>query len=556
LSDAAWLHNGLIRLGMAAAYRRDWVPLLQMCRQPDAAQWHALQRILHANRDSGFGQEHGFASIDNVAEFRRRVPSQTYETLRPYIDAQMTSGSPALTSEPPVMYARTSGTTGQPKLLPVTASMLDRFRRHQRMLAAMQVRVAPRAYAGKALNVVGAAIEGHTASGAPYGSMSGFVRSTTPWTLRRREAVPDEVHSIDDYDTRYLLILRLALAERHVSCMGSANPGTFLRLQTVLDVHAESLIRSVANGDLPPTAPLPDAVQAALAAHVRKDPCRARELDALAARGTLQIAQIWPQLQLVTTWTGGQCRMAMAQLHAMLPAATQVLELGYIASELRATLPIAAETTHALPLIADHFLEFVERDAWEAGQTEFLGIEQLADEREYYVFVTTDALYRYAMDDIVRVRGFIERTPLIEFVQKGRGCTSMVGEKLYESQVVAAMQEVVAQFGGQCAFYQLVADEQALRYLLYVEWRPSLPIACEVIAETLERRLSQYNVEYAAKRDSGRLHALEARSLCQGTGERYMRHHVQAGQRENQFKQAVLQYARDVRFPLEEYVER
>lgn len=549
------IENAILTAQLALGFARWWRPLLKACARPHAQQWVILQRILRTNSASHFGSEHGFASLRSVAEFQRRVPWQSYESLRAYIDEQMQTGRPALTVERPVMYARTSGTTGAPKLLPVTPAVLNRYRRQQRMLAAMQVRVAPRAYAGKSLNIVGAAVEGRTASGLPYGSMSGFVRNTTPSRLQRRDVVPNAVFDIEDYDRRYQLILILALAERQITCLGSANPSTFLRLQSMLDSQAETVIRSIASGELPPEMDLPLAVRSVVMARLRKDPARAQELTSLAQRGALQLAHVWPDLQLLTTWTGGQCRVAMERLRPLLPAAMKVLDLGYIASELRGTLPIAADKTSALPLIGDHFFEFVERESWEAGRVEFVTVEQLSDGREYYLFVTTDTLYRYAMDDIVRVQGFVARTPLLEFVQKGRGCTSLVGEKLYESQVIPAMQGVLKQFGLDCAFYQLVADEQAVCYRLYLEVWESTQSMLDAIAMALDQRLAQLNVEYAAKRDSGRLHRLQVRRLRRGTGEAYVRHCVQAGQRENQFKQAVLQYARDLRFPFVDHVE-
>jgi hypothetical protein len=57
------------------------------------------------------------------------------------------------------------------------------------------------------------------------------------------------------------------------------------------------------------------------------------------------------------------------------------------------------------------------------------------------VFVTNaSVLYRYKMNDIVEVAGLYGRTPLIRFVQKGKGVVSFTGEKLYEVQVIAAVE--------------------------------------------------------------------------------------------------------------------
>ena len=53
---------------------------------------------------------------------------------------------------------------------------------------------------------------------------------------------------------------------------------------------------------------------------------------------------------------------------------------------------------------------------------------------DYYVIVTTAAgLYRYFINDLVQVTGFLHATPLFRFMQKGKGVTNITGEKLYES---------------------------------------------------------------------------------------------------------------------------
>ena len=48
------------------------------------------------------------------------------------------------------------------------------------------------------------------------------------------------------------------------------------------------------------------------------------------------------------------------------------------------------------------------------------------------------------MNDLLDVTGFFHQTPLLRFVQKGRGVTSLTGEKLYEAQAIEAIQDAAA----------------------------------------------------------------------------------------------------------------
>jgi acyl-coenzyme A synthetase/AMP-(fatty) acid ligase len=102
-----------------------WRPVKRRAFAPDAAQREVLATLLSANRTTRFGVEHGFSDIRDPAQFRERVPVQDYEQLRPYIDEQRRTGSPALTKEAPLFYAQTSGSTGAPKYIPITPTMLS-----------------------------------------------------------------------------------------------------------------------------------------------------------------------------------------------------------------------------------------------------------------------------------------------------------------------------------------------------------------------------------------------------------------------------------------------
>src|SRR2546430_1304704 len=101
-----------LRASMLAYEARYWRHIDRRAAAPDRAQRDVLTRLLSANRDTRFGIEHGFADIRHPAQFQERVSVHDYEQLRPYIDEQRRTGSPALTREAPLFYAQTSGSTG------------------------------------------------------------------------------------------------------------------------------------------------------------------------------------------------------------------------------------------------------------------------------------------------------------------------------------------------------------------------------------------------------------------------------------------------------------
>ena len=549
--------NVLLKIRMNKIKRSDYQRLIQAAQDPSKAQVDTLLSIVHANRNTHFGRSHNFAAIDDCSSFMQNVPVHTYEDLRPQINAQGQHREPVLTAAMPVMYNQTSGTTGKPKYIPVLQQNLDALKRSQHIFSYMQYRARPEAFHGKLLGLVSPAIDGYLENGIPYGSASGHIYKTMPKIARAKYVLPIEVFEITDYDSKYYIIALLSLAEENITYFGTANPSTCHRLLEVINQQLVTLLQELATGTCNCFDALPTAQAAALRQHLRPNPTRADQLRQLAqTTGTLAFSDVWPYLQVLTTWTGGSCGISLAGILPYFPANIQVIELGYLASELRGTITIDANANTGIPTLDENFFEFVEKTAWENGTPEFIGIEALQQGAEYYLFVTTSAgLYRYDMNDIVEVTGRFANTPTIRFLQKGKGVTNLTGEKLYESQIIDAVHRAEIEFQLKPMFYQVLANQQDMHYECYIELATSTRIEPEQIAAYLDRRLQELNMEYEAKRSSGRLHSLILYTLKNGTYEHYKKHCLAEGQREGQFKTLPLQYRHDFRFDLAPYIE-
>ncbi|WP_419837539.1 GH3 auxin-responsive promoter family protein [Candidatus Poriferisodalis sp.] len=552
----------LLRAGLAAASGRVHRRIVEASADPAATQHDVLQRILTDNADTIFGTDHRFGSISGFEDFRRAVPVQTYEDLREAIERQEATGDPCLTAAPPVYYNQTSGTVAAPKNIPLTKAGLARIQRLQR-LAAYALSRRTSALGGKVFVVSGAAHEGTMPAGTPFGSASGLLYASQGRLLRRRYVLPASVSDIADYDARYLAMAVLGAADGSVTTMATANPSTFIRLMDVLNTHAESVLAAVADGRLPADCSVgAGSDQLGLRANPERASALARRLE---AAGEIAYADIWSDLRAAVTWTGGSCGLAVERLKPMLTTDCPVFELGYLASEVSGTVNIDPIEGSCVATLQDNFFEFAERDAWEAAADDAdrglqtCTLADLESGRDYYVIVTTsDGLYRYDMNDIVRVTGFVDRTPVLSFIQKGKGVTSITGEKLYEFQVMSAVTAAVAEVGTVAPFFIMLADEAEAVYRLYVELaRPPAgeqraALAGE-LSSNIERALQQSNVEYGAKRASGRLEPLRVQFLAARTGDEFRRQRVADGQRDVQFKYLRLQYSAECSFRFDDF---
>jgi sterol desaturase/sphingolipid hydroxylase (fatty acid hydroxylase superfamily) len=524
-------------------------------RDPMRAQEAVLARIVRRNRGSEFGRRHGFDEVRGYDDYARRVPVVEFEGLRPWIERDIAEPVASLTADMPERYVRTSGSTGKPKDVPLVASHIEALRRINQEGVAFQYRACPAAFAGSIFVLVSPADEGRLANGRAFGAASGVVAANTPALVRSRFVVPPAVLTVGESHVKYLLALRLALARRDVTYLGSANPATILALAKLYREHHAALIGDVGDGTFFLEHRVDPAVMHSLRDRLRADPERARELAALHERGPVRLADLWPTLKLVVTWTGGSAGLAIDAMRREIPVAARVMELGYLSSEFRATVTLGRRAGSGLPTLDTHFFEFAECAAWDAGAREVLTLSQLRKGRDYYVIVTTPSgLYRYFMNDIVRVTGFLRATPLLRFVQKGKGVTSITGEKLYEAQVLQALRDAMEARGGAAHFAMMLADEEASAYTLYVEPCDAARSQTADLAAAIDARLGELNVEYRAKRESSRLAPLAVRWLGAGAGEAYKRHCVAAGQREGQFKIVALDYRRHFSYDLDAHV--
>ena len=463
-------------------YRR----FMEGTKNPKAAQDALLEQILTANAETHFAQRHQLSRVRDIEDFRKAVPVQSYEDLGPLIERQELTREPCLTAEQPVYYHSTSGTLGVPKNIPVTQSGLKAFRRHQQISSYVQL-TGTEIFRGRVFAIMGQEIEGRMAGGTPYGSASGLLYANQSRFVRSRYVLPMALSDIDDYEQRYLAMAIYGLADRSVSCVATANPSTLMRLLSVINNNFDAITASLASGRLP--GGLSDLAQDLRP--LRPDPGRASQLDQASKRkATLSYADIWPQLRGVVTWTSGSCAVPLRQLKGLLPDRARIIELGYLASEVRGTVNVDTRRSLCLPTLQDNLFEFVERAEWEAGCETFLSLHELDDGGEYYVFITTpDGLYRYDMNDIVRVTGKVNATPALAFVQKGKGVTNITGEKLSESQVLAAVLAVMQDQGLQAKFFVMLADQEGANYKLYLEYQEPSDPAEAVLSAALDRRL-------------------------------------------------------------------
>jgi hypothetical protein len=495
----------------AARQRRAF---LRAHRRTRRVQDRLLRRLIAAAADSDFGRDHDFRRIRSYADFAAAVPVRDHEQLRPYLRRVFDGDVRALFDrrERVLMFSMTSGTTGRPKTIPVTRRFLAAIRRGWNIFGYSALRDHRAAWLRPILQVSSSMHERRSGSGAPCGAISGLLAATQKRIVRRMYAVPPQVAEVHDPSAKYYTILRCA-AERDVALITTANPSSTIRLMETGREHVDRLLGDLAEGTLRPPGELPAAVASAL----RFGPNRplARRLEQAVRRdGALYPRHLW-RVALLCNWTGGTVglyRPVLRELFGPVP----VRDIGLLASEGRFSIPLADETPAGVAEITANVLEFIPADQRGSARPDVLRADEVEVGREYFLVVTNWAgLWRYDIDDRVRVTARLGRSPVFEFLSRGSHTASITGEKLTEHQVIAAMRGACGEVSAAvCRFVVQGRFSRPPYYELRLEGAPAARGAA--LAEAFDRHLKRLNVEYRAKRDSGRLAAVRPAPLPPG----------------------------------------
>jgi len=527
----------------------------RQCATPINTQQKLLIQLLGQNRDTEYGKIHRFAGISNIKDFQKQVPIVGYEELQPYIEKEMSGVKNQLTLRKPIFYAVTSGTTGASKYIPVTPESRTVKSKLVRVWLSAMFRDHPGIFAGKILQVASPEVEGRTAADVPFGSESGHAYRNMPATMKKMYSVPYETYEIKDYDAKYYTLLRLAAGDS-ISAIASVNPSSVLLLAKRLADYTEHILRDIRDGTLRTDLDVHPSIRNKLERGLRPDPDRAGRLEQAAREngGKLLPKGAWPDMEIIACWKGGTVGQYLEQFDEYFPNGIATRDLGYLSSENRGSVPLTDEGDSGVLAIATNFYEFFPEDA--SGTPEgpdLLTAAELEVGRHYFIYVTTlGGLYRYDMNDIIEVTGYYQDTPLIRFVQKGKGVVSFTGEKLYETQVLAAVGKAFTGVPQRPEFIAAVGEMHGdrPRYVFLVEF-DAPPDESEGIglAARLEQALCESNIEYAAKRDSKRIGPPVLRIVRSGEFDSYRQRMVEQGRTDGQFK--VLRLTSDISFARE-----
>ncbi|MFG2322157.1 GH3 auxin-responsive promoter family protein [Streptomyces sp. NPDC048568] len=404
-----------------------------------AAQDGALRHLLDANADTEFGRRHGFARCRGVDDFRAAVPIADYEALGPWMEAAAAGRPNVLSADPPVVFFKSSGSTGDSKRIPVTrefmrtcffppyyAAWANIVEHHpeavRRPDATLNLKHDP-------APAPAATRSGHPHLGASqvdFGRAFGERLSAEPGSRAPWSTLPSFVDPADHLQRCYVR-LRAAMAH-DVRCVIGINPAVVAALPHQLVQWWPRLVKDVHDGTVD-GRPGPEP-----------DPERARLLDRLAERAGAPLpAHVWPRMELLFCWTTGLSSLYLPRLREAFGPRVSALPAPAAASEGFVAVALDRHPTAGSPAVTGGLLEFVDADDDLLPDSDTLLCDELTPGGEYHVVLShVGGLYRYALGDVVRVVDRTEGVPRLEYAGR-RTLSDAAGERLREGHVVSAL---------------------------------------------------------------------------------------------------------------------
>ena len=507
-----------------------------------------LTRLIQAHQGTSFGKDHNLSAVRTMDEFRRAIPLADYEYYQPYMQRVLQGEFTALLPEetPPLKFSMTSGTTADPKYIPVTQPFLQDMRNGWNAFGIGALHDHMDAFGRPILSITSSMYEETSPSGIPCGAISGLLAQNQQKIVQRMYPCPRWVTEIPDIETRLYTILRYAI-ERNVSFITTANPSTTIKLIETARTHIDTLLADLTNGTFTPPTPLPSEMKAKMTSFRRK-PKRAKQIQRRidAGNGDITARSFW-DLSFVANWTGGTLQLYLPRLKK-LTGGVPIRDIGLLASEGRFSIPTRDGTPAGIAEILSNVLEFIPAEDRGKSNPDTLLAHELEIGQEYFlVFSNFTGLLRYNLDDRIRVVDRYGQTPVFEFLSRGTHTANITGEKLTEHQVVVAMEQTARDL-------QLPVDQFYLQghfaEMPYYELHVDNPVAATTLSRCFDHHLRLINIEYNSKRNSERLGPIEVHIQPPGTFEKLEKEEIR--QRNSRAEQYKPNYLRTDILPAEE----
>lgn len=425
---------------------------------PRLAQLEVFHKLLLSARYTDWGRKYGYESIADVNEFRRRVPLQDYNDVKPFVDRLRKGEQNLLWPTDIKWFAKSSGTTSdRSKFIPVSREALEECHyMGGKDLIALHYEQFPESklYQGMSLVVGGSSTIEQLRNDAYSGDLSAIIIRNLPIWVEVRRTPVIETALMDNWEEKIEKMARETMRE-DVRCIAGVPSWTLVLLKRVLELT-----------------------------------------------GKRNILEVWPGLELFMHG-GVSFRPYRAQFEALIPSPTMNYLESYNASEGHFGVQDRHRADDML-LMLDYgiFYEFMPLDQIGKADPQTLLLQEVEAGEQYVLVISTNGgLWRYMPGDTVR---FTNVKPYrIQVSGRTRSFINAFGEELIVDNADRGIEAACAATGAVVNEYTagpVYMDASAKGRHEWVVEFAAAPDLLECFIATLDATLRSLNSDYDAKR--------------------------------------------------------
>ncbi len=429
-------------------------------KYPIEVQNEVFEKLMSMGTHSDWGRRFDYDRIRSQAAFRKAVPLQTYEDLKPFVN-RLKEGEQGLLWPTEInWFAKSSGTThDKSKYIPVSREALeDCHYKAGKDLLAVYNHNHPynNVYGGKSLALGGSSQINTFRKDSYSGDLSAIIINNLPKWVEYKRVPEREIALMDGWEEK---IERMAQSVKHedVTNIAGVPSWTLVLMKRLLEIT-----------------------------------------------GKKNIAEVWPNLELYMHG-GVNFEPYRAQFESLIPGGKLKYYQSYNASEgFFGVQDLAGSDSMLLMLDYGIFYEFIPAENSHQEQPETLSLSEIELGKNYEVVISTNAgLWRYRLGDTV---SFVSKFPFrVKVTGRTKHFINAFGEELIIDNAERAIAEACK--ACNCQIREFTAgpvymdDTGRGSHEWLVEFEEN-PESIDLFTQALDAGLKRCNSDYEAKRSA------------------------------------------------------
>jgi len=218
-------------------------------KYPHDVQEEWFKKLLHAGKETEFGKKYDFSSIRTYDQFSSRVPINSYESLKPYIDRLRQGEQNLLWPSDIKWFAKSSGTTaGKSKYIPVSKHALEEchFKGGKDMLS-IYINNHPNSliFDGRSIGMGGSHNISAVNNEEYYdGDLSAILIENLPFWAQILRTPNREIALMDEWESK-IEKMAWSTMDENVTSLSGVPSWTLLLVKKILDISGKQYIKEV-----------------------------------------------------------------------------------------------------------------------------------------------------------------------------------------------------------------------------------------------------------------------------------------------------------------------